>query len=123
MNSSLLFVFAGGGIGSVLRYLIQQSLNSSRSDEFPFGTFSVNLLGCFLIGCLWGWSEKQPVLSPELKLLLFTGICGGFTTFSAFSQESIQLLKSGAVQPLLAYLVGTLLGSLLVTYLGHKLIS
>ena len=123
MNSSWIVVFVGGGIGSVLRFFLQQQLNSTKPADFPLGTFCVNLVGCLLIGLLWGWSEKSSWLTTDLKFFLFTGPCGGFTTFSAFSQESLQLLKVGAYQPLLIYVMGTLLASFLLTYLGYKLIS
>ncbi len=122
MNSTWLFVFAGGGIGSVMRFLIQQQLNPAKTNEFPLGTFIVNTLGCLLIGLLWGWSEKATQLNNELKFFLFTGICGGFTTFSAFSQESIFLLRSGETLTLLFYVVVTVITSLLLTYLGYKLL-
>ena len=122
MNSTWLFVFAGGGIGSVMRFLIQQHLNPAKTNEFPLGTFIVNALGCLLIGLLWGWSEKATQLNNELKFFLFTGICGGFTTFSAFSQESIFLLRNGETLTLLFYIVITVITSLLLTYLGYKLL-
>ena len=122
MSSIWLFVFTGGGIGSVIRFLIQQQLNPAKTNEFPLGTFIVNLLGCLLIGLLWGWSEKATQLNHELKFFLFTGICGGFTTFSAFSQESIFLLRSGENLTLLFYVVATVITSLLLTYLGYKLL-
>jgi CrcB protein len=122
MSSTWLFVFTGGGIGSVIRFLIQQQLNPAKTNEFPLGTFIVNVLGCLLIGLLWGWSEKATQLNHELKFFLFTGICGGFTTFSAFSQESIFLLRSGENLTLLFYVVATVITSLLLTYLGYKLL-
>ena len=122
MSSTWFFVFTGGGIGSVIRFLIQQQLNPAKTNEFPLGTFIVNVLGCLLIGLLWGWSEKATQLNHELKFFLFTGICGGFTTFSAFSQESIFLLRTGENLTLLFYVVATVITSLLLTYLGYKLL-
>jgi len=122
MSSTWFFVFTGGGIGSVIRFLIQQQLNPAKTNEFPLGTFIVNVLGCLLIGLLWGWSEKATQLNHELKFFLFTGICGGFTTFSAFSQDSIFLLRSGENLTLLFYVVATVITSLLLTYLGYKLL-
>ena len=122
MSSTWFFVFTGGGIGSVIRFLIQQQLNPAKTNEFPLGTFIVNVLGCLLFGLLWGWSEKATQLNHELKFFLFTGICGGFTTFSAFSQDSIFLLRSGENLTLLFYVVATVITSLLLTYLGYKLL-
>lgn len=87
-----LIVFLGGGIGSVLRYWISKSLNPYFSNFF-LGTFTVNVLGCLLIGFIMGLSLKTNILSPTQILLLVTGFCGGFTTFSAFAMESQLLLK------------------------------
>lgn len=119
----LIFVVAlGGAAGSVLRFLIQRALNPTMLNTFPLGTWLVNLLGSLLIGILWGISEKFDTLSEESKLLLITGICGGFTTLSALSQESILLLKDQKYSIFLVYFFTTLLGSLAATWGGYKLI-
>lgn len=89
----VLLVFLGGGAGSALRFLISKNLNSLSS--IPLGTFFVNILGSFLIGIILGLGLKQEMLSPNATLLLATGFCGGFTTFSAFSYENLELLKAG----------------------------
>ena len=91
MIRNLLLVALGGAGGSVLRYLL-----SNINTSFPWGTFAVNVLGSFLIGLLVGLMSKG-VLSPEMKLLLVTGFCGGFTTFSAFANESFSMMKAGDV--------------------------
>ncbi|MFD0796916.1 fluoride efflux transporter CrcB [Maribacter chungangensis] len=88
----LLLIFIGGGFGSLLRFLISRSLN----DHFPnfyLGTFLVNGIGCLLIGFLLGLSMKTNILSQNQTLLLTTGFCGGFTTFSTFAMEGHYLLK------------------------------
>lgn len=97
-----LFVFLGGGIGSVLRYaigLIQVHLRLNPISTlgqtlFPWPTLTANLLGCLLIGLFYSLSARLE-WSPELRLLLTTGLCGGFTTFSTFSNEGLQLLRAG----------------------------
>ena len=91
----ILYIFIGGGMGSVLRYLGQIAINERTSGVgFPFswGTFSVNIIGCFLIGLFYSLSERWQ-LSMEIRLFLTVGICGGFTTFSTFSNDGISLLK------------------------------
>lgn len=91
----ILYIFIGGGIGSVLRYLGQTAINGRTSGiGFPFswGTFSVNIIGCFLIGLFYSLSERWR-LPMEIRLFLTVGICGGFTTFSTFSNDGLSLLK------------------------------
>ena len=91
MIRNLLLIAFGGAAGSVLRYLL-----SNINTSFPWGTFTVNILGALLIGLLVGFASKG-VLSPEMKLLLVTGFCGGFTTFSTFANESFGMMKAGDV--------------------------
>ena len=92
MLGNILLVAAGGAVGSVCRYL----LSSVHVASFPWGTLTVNVLGSLLIGLLAGLSGRG-ILSPELKLLLVTGFCGGFTTFSTFASESLGMMKAGEV--------------------------
>lgn len=87
-----LLVFLGGGFGSLLRYLISRSLNPYFTN-FYLGTFLVNGIGCLLIGFILGMSMKTNILSQNQTLLLTTGFCGGFTTFSTFALEGHLLLK------------------------------
>jgi fluoride exporter len=98
----LLLVFIGGGFGSILRFLVSKNLN--QIGHFPTGTFLVNILGSLLIGIILGMGMKQELLSKETTLILATGFCGGFTTFSAFTYESVMFLKSGAYASLGIYL-------------------
>ena len=89
------YIFIGGGVGSVLRYLAQISINQRMSGiGFPFswGTFIVNIAGSLLIGLFYSISERWN-LSMEMRLLLTTGLCGGFTTFSTFSNDGLSLLR------------------------------
>ena len=78
---SFLLVFLGGGLGSALRYLVANTM-SQYSKVLPFGTFTVNMLGCLLIGLILGYAQKENTLTSNQTLLLATGFCGGFTTFS-----------------------------------------
>ena len=95
MIRNLLVVGLGGGFGSIARYLTQKWFNEIYPHPFPWGTLSVNLVGCFLIGVIYGISEKTSLLSPQMRLLLVTGLCAGFTTFSTFAFENLTLLRSG----------------------------
>ena len=108
----LLLVFIGGGFGSVLRYLLGKWLNSS-SDGIPYGTFAANILGSLLIGFILGYAAKSDYLSENNTLLLATGFCGGFTTFSTFAYENHMFLKSGdftnfAMYTILSFIIGFL---------------
>jgi fluoride exporter len=115
---AFLLVAVGGAAGSMLRYALQKFGNQS----FPFGTLTVNIAGCFLIGVLWAlFMDRNP--DRDLQLLLMTGFCGGFTTFSAFTQESMQLIFSGRYLTMVIYLVVSVAGGLLATALGYKLFS
>lgn len=109
MIRNLLLVALGGAVGSVLRYLL-----SGINTSFPWGTFAVNILGSLLIGILVGLVSKG-VLSPEMKLLMVTGFCGGFTTFSTFANESFGMMKDGDVLQMALYVgVSVVIGILAV---------
>ena len=95
MNSVIL-VALGGALGSVCRFLLSSFVSQRAVDwRFPLGTFAVNMVGCLVIGLLLGVSMKEGYFSTETRLFLFTGIVGGFTTFSAFELETFMLLRSG----------------------------
>ena len=111
MIKNFLLVGLGGGVGSIARYLTQKWFNENYPQPFPWGTFVVNILGCFLIGIIYAATEKTSVLSPQTRLLLATGFCGGFTTFSTFAFENMNLLRTGdAIYFLIYALASVILG-------------
>lgn len=113
----ILLVGAGSFVGGICRYLLSTIVQSRSDASFPYGTLIVNLIGCLVIGCLLAFSEKWP-LSTEARLLLITGILGGFTTFSAFSAESYFLLKNGQLTSAIIYVLISVIGGLSLTALG-----
>lgn len=115
---NFLLVAIGGAAGSLLRYGCSRLWNG---PAFPFGTFAVNIAGSFLIGLLWASFGKEA--DEQKRLLLITGFCGGFTTFSAFSLEGMQLLEQARIFIFFLYTFATVTVGLLATYLGFKLFS
>ncbi len=95
ISRTILMIGLAGGLGSIARYLCQKYMQQWYPHPFPFGTLLVNLLGCFLIGIFYGLSERGNILTPEWRLTLTAGFCGGYTTFSSFAYENVNLLKSG----------------------------
>jgi CrcB protein len=93
MLKSILLVGFGGFIGSVARFLVSKYFQENMASVFPWGTFTVNIIGSLLIGLIYGLSEKGDFLSPEIRLFLAVGICGGFTTFSTFSNDAFLLIR------------------------------
>ena len=120
MLKDLLYVGAGSFVGGVARYLVSLAMKSVGG--FPWATFIVNVVGCLLIGLLWGLSVRSSnALSGHLGLFLSVGFCGGFTTFSTFSKESLALLQSGSYLTFILYAVGSILLGLAAVALGYLL--
>ena len=116
----LFFVFIGGGLGSVLRYIIGRYLNQTGSG-FPLGTFTANILGSLLIGIIIGLAAKNNTLSQNQTLLLATGFCGGFTTFSTFAYENHVLFKSGDFTSFALYTFASFIAAFLAVFAGMYL--
>ena len=114
---NFLLVFIGGGLGSGIRYIISKYLNSSIGS-FPIGTFTVNIIGSLIIGLVLGYAAKENSLTQNQVLLIATGFCGGFTTFSAFAQENFELLKTGDIMQFSIYTIGSILVGLLAVFVG-----
>lgn len=117
----LLLVFLGGGFGSMLRYLISRIFNA-YFQYFFLGTFLVNILGCLLMGLILGLSLKGDYLSQNQTLVLATGFCGGFTTFSAFAYEKHSLLTSGELFHFSLYTLSSIIIGIFAIALGLWLV-
>lgn len=114
-----LIVFAGSGVGGVLRYFVQKFFVDAGFVSFPIGTFAVNIAGCFLIGLFNALAEKNNMLSPEWRLALTTGFCGGFTTFSTFANENINLFRNGDYFNFSIYIILSIVLGLTAVALGN----
>lgn len=116
----ILLVFLGGGIGSCLRFLISKYSNH-YFNSVVLGTFLVNLIGCLIIGIVLGLSIKNTFLTQNQALILTTGFCGGFTTFSAFSAENFAMFKAGELFQLSAYTLASVLLGMVAVGIGFWL--
>lgn len=118
MIKNILIVALGGATGSVCRYLLSMAVkNASNDTAFPIGTFVVNILGCFAIGMLSQMSVAASI-SDTTKLLLVTGFCGGFTTFSSYILETVSLSRSGDLSIAILYIAASIVSGLLAVMAG-----
>lgn len=113
----VLLVALGGAIGASTRYLLGMWIQTRLSSDFPWGTFVINVTGSFLIGLVLGLVNTG-ILSAEARLFLAVGVLGGYTTFSSFSYETLELLGDGNIQAFLFNALGQLVAGLLAVYLG-----
>ncbi|WP_339838987.1 fluoride efflux transporter CrcB [uncultured Flavobacterium sp.] len=118
MLKNLFLVAIGGASGSVLRYLVHWIVSKKSISNFPYQTFIVNIIGCLFIGILVGYLAKNNSQNETLKLLLITGFCGGFTTFSAFGLENINMIQNQNYQLALLYTSLSLILGVLAVSLG-----
>jgi CrcB protein len=122
MMIKLLLIGSGGFIGSVLRYLVSGSVQTaSQSIAFPYGTLAVNVIGCLFIGFLSELAESRSLFSADTRSFLVVGILGGFTTFSAFGNETMNLLRDGEAALALANIGAQVLLCLGAVWVGHTL--
>jgi len=119
MVKILFIIGTGSFVGGVSRFLASRFIQNTLLSAFPFGTFFVNILGCFLIGLFYGLSERGNLVSYEWRMFLTVGFCGGFTTFSTFANENITLLKDGNIFYFALYAGLSVFIGILATYLGN----
>ena len=118
MIKDILFVGIGSGIGGICRYLVSLSMGHIHNG-FPLGTFVVNIVGCLLIGILWGVTSRFPNLSSAFSLLFMVGFCGGFTTFSTFSKEGLTMLQANNYLIFSLYAIGSIVLGIMAVALGY----
>lgn len=119
MLKNLLLIGAGSFIGGIARFLLSRAVDSCLKWSFPWGTAAVNIIGCLIIGIIFGVLEKGNVMNDGLRLFLTVGICGGFTTFSTFANESFRLFGNGQYLISILYIVSSVLLGLLAVWAGH----
>jgi len=120
----ILLVGAGGFIGSALRFTVSGLVHRAVSfSGFPYGTLVVNLVGCLAIGALAGLAESRQVIGPELRVFLFLGLLGGFTTFSTFAYEGFELFRDGEFVKVFASVIIHVLVGFTAVWVGHAITS
>jgi CrcB protein len=122
MFRTILIVGTGGFIGSVMRYLLQIFVEKGMSSTFPMGTFIANIAGSFIIGIVFALAEKQ-MMNSEWRLFMSVGICGGFTTFSAFAFNNFNMIKEHSWNQLILNVGGNLILGVFAVYLGIILVK
>lgn len=123
MVKSLLIVGIGGFLGTVARFVIARYFQYNVSSVFPWSTFIVNIAGCLLIGLIYGITEKGEFLSSDSRLFLTVGICGGFTTFSTFSNDSFLLVQEQEWVRLALYTSLSVFLGLMAVYVGRMMVK
>lgn len=119
MLKSVIAVGTGSCIGGILRYLISLYSANITATVFPIGTLVVNVTGCFIIGLISGIAERSGLASPEVKLFLTVGLCGGFTTFSTFMNEVFRMVRDGHTAMFLVYITASIAGGYILLFAGH----
>lgn len=119
MIRSLIIVALGGGMGSALRFLASKFVQDNMTGLFPYPTLAVNVIGCLLIGIFYGLSSRGSLGGDSAKLLLTTGLCGGFTTFSTFCNENLSLMRGGHAFTILLYTGGSIMLGFIAVAVGY----
>jgi len=112
------YIFLGSGLGGLIRFGLGRWINSWHNSNFPFGTFVVNILACLVLGFVVGLADNRQLISTESKLFWVIGFCGGFSTFSTFSNEALTLYQSDNHIVNITYIVTSVIVCLVATYLG-----
>jgi CrcB protein len=118
----ILLVGLGSFIGGISRYLVSLVIQNKVLSTFPYGTLAVNIIGCFLIGIIYGFSDRGN-MNAEWRIFLATGIMGGFTTFSSFSNETVSMLRDAQYLQAVSYIAFSLIVGLAATFAGISLIK
>jgi len=116
-----IYIFLGSGLGGLIRFGLGKWINSWHNSNFPFGTFVVNILACLVLGFVVGLADNRQLISTESKLFWVIGFCGGFSTFSTFSNETLTLYQSGNHIVNITYIVTSVIVCLVATYFGFAL--
>ncbi len=111
-------IFFGGGLGSVVRFTLGKWINSLHQQYFPWGTFVVNAIACLVVGLVIGLADHKQIISPNARIFWVIGFCGGFSTFSTFSVETISLIQNGFYLSSTLYIASSLFLCLSATYVG-----
>ena len=119
MLKSMIIVGIGSFLGGSLRYVTSTMMKNVCGQDFPWGTLTVNLLGCLVFGLIFALFSKYATTSSPWYLLFTTGICGGFTTFSTFANESMQMLQSGNIGGFIGYVSTSVIGGIALIGLGY----
>ena len=114
----LIYIFIGGGLGSIVRYILGRWVNTFHNSNFPFGTLTINIIACFVLGFIIGLADHKQLLSPASRLFWAVGFCGGFSTFSAFSSETLTLIQQGQNSTMLLYIILSVVVCLIATFGG-----
>ena len=122
MLRTIFIVGAGGFIGSVMRYLVQIWLEKGMETTFPWGTFVANIAGSFIIGVVFGLADKGNLLNAEWRMFIAVGICGGFTTFSSFAYNNLNMLREHSFGQFFLNVGGSLFLGIFAVYLGIILV-
>ena len=117
---NIIAVGAGSFIGGIARYLVSLAMKGI-SKGFPWATVLVNLLGCLIIGLLWGFLSRNASESTSWGLFLTVGLCGGFTTFSTFSKEALTMLQTGQIWGFVSYITLSILAGIALVAIGYYL--
>lgn len=122
MSRTFFLIAIGGALGSIGRIVSQQFAQRYFPFDFPVGTIAVNIVGSFVIGLVFGLSDHRHFFSPQTRLFLTAGLCGGFTTFSSFSYETLNLIRTGEFIEALLYIGVSIVSGLAAAAAGYYMI-